>query len=315
MVQMREVLTVGSLSKGFGELPAKGARYEGSAWALQDEEMRQQDNKMMGEQLIEMAGGIQGLAELARENGSSLEAIKDMLAAQGASTAALAKQMAQMAADVAAIKENTAAIDSKVDEMSKGVASVARDVEDIGEGVSRINSGVEEVVDGNKLLMSRFESLRRRMDTQTTGREARLAFFAASHPERWHFAATAGKKAGSIRAKELWTLLRKQHKLGVCLERCQQLLDRFGALATGQHAASMFDLLQHCFEAFDSLEGAADNLVRREVVVAAVPEAVARVAAGAAVALVPERVHAAVPPCEVDFDRFLKVLLVLSADA
>ncbi len=61
MIQMREVMTVGSLATmaAKAELPPKGAKYSGSSWALQDAEVGQADLRLLDKQILEVgaAGG------------------------------------------------------------------------------------------------------------------------------------------------------------------------------------------------------------------------------------------------------------------
>jgi hypothetical protein len=63
MIQMREVMEVGSLSDKSRAtargLPPKGESYEGSAWALEDSEMVQQDNKLLEQHMIKVGAGGQ----------------------------------------------------------------------------------------------------------------------------------------------------------------------------------------------------------------------------------------------------------------
>jgi hypothetical protein len=63
--------------------------------------------------LLQLAGGINELQEIAKANGSSLEELKEKLEQSGASTVLLTEQMERMAADVAAIKDSVASIDAK----------------------------------------------------------------------------------------------------------------------------------------------------------------------------------------------------------
>jgi hypothetical protein len=60
MIQMREVMTVGSLAEKASKLdpvPPKGTKYSGSSWAVQDAEVGQFDMKMMDKQILEVGAG------------------------------------------------------------------------------------------------------------------------------------------------------------------------------------------------------------------------------------------------------------------
>lgn len=64
MIQMREVMTVGSLAEKASKLdpvPPKGTKYDGSSWAVQDAEVGQFDMKMMDKQILEVGGGWGGV--------------------------------------------------------------------------------------------------------------------------------------------------------------------------------------------------------------------------------------------------------------
>jgi hypothetical protein len=69
--------------------------------------------------LVQVAGGVKGLKELAEENGKTLEDVKRLLEDQGVSTLQLGKQMAALQADVADIKATTRSIDAKADTITQ----------------------------------------------------------------------------------------------------------------------------------------------------------------------------------------------------